>query len=86
MKTQDTSPLFLPKRLKLLRFYNDLTCQELADKTGLSKQAISKFETGDLTPCLVTMLGLCAFFEVPEDFFTKTIVTIKCTGTKLKLE
>ncbi len=83
MKTTDNSALFQSNRLRLLRFYYGLSCQQLADKTGLSKQAISKFETGDLKPSLITMLGLCSFFEVPEDFFTKEIITLNCTGSKI---
>ena len=79
------SNFFKPKRLRLLRFYYDITCQELADKTGLSKQAISKFENGKLNPSEVTILGLCSYFKLPKDFFTATSISFKCNGNRIVL-
>ena len=81
-----SSHYFKSKRLLLLRFYYQLSCQEIADKTGLSKQAISKFETGELKPSEVTMLGLCNMFNLPDDFFTRDELIIKCVGDKIIIQ
>lgn len=51
-------------RLKELRKQKHLTLQELADKTGLSNQAISFYERGKRKPKIETWQKLADFFGV----------------------
>lgn len=85
ISTGREEPFFRPDRLRFCMYYRNITCQELADAVGLSKQAVSKYANGIIKPSKVKMLGLCLYFNVDADFFTKQIITVKFTGTNLKL-
>lgn len=63
------------KKIKALRNQNDLTQQELADRTELTKGYISQLERGQVAPSVITLLELIeclgttpsAFFKEEED-------------------
>lgn len=65
----------LARRVRLHRHYCDLTQQQLADRTGLSRSFVSIFETGDHGIQVVSLrrvaagLGLCfsALVDDPDD-------------------
>lgn len=77
--------MFYGNRLTLLRMLKGLSMQELADKTGLSKQAISKFESGELKPAYATMVGIGKIFDMPDEYFTKKEVNIKLNGSRVEI-
>ena len=77
--------IFYGNRLTLIRMLNGLSMQDLADKTGLSKQSISKFENGELKPAYATMVGIGKIFEMPDEYFTKKDVNIKLNGARVEI-
>lgn len=56
------------ERLKSLRESNGLTQDELAEKVGVTKQAISQYERGVRRPDFDTLSALCDLFNVSTDF------------------
>jgi transcriptional regulator with XRE-family HTH domain len=54
-------------KLQMLRKQANLTQDELALKIGVSRQAISKWESGGAYPDLNNIQTLCAFFSVSAD-------------------
>ncbi len=48
-----------------LRKREKLTQEELAERFGVSRQAVSKWETGDAYPEMDKLLAICDFFQVP---------------------
>ena len=58
----------LSERLKLLRRERRLTQDELAARLGLTKSAISKFETGNSAPSFDTLKKVAALYKVSTDY------------------
>lgn len=56
-------------RLKELREKYNFSLQQLADKVGIAKQSIHKFEKGQVNPSSETVLKLSDVFSVPYSFF-----------------
>lgn len=56
------------QRLRILRTASSMTQNELADRIGATKQAISQYEHGKRTPDLDTLLFLCDLFGVTADY------------------
>ena len=62
------------ENLKLIRKSKNISQEELADKLGVSRQSISKWETGENYPTINNILCLCDIFKckineiVHEDF------------------
>ncbi|QJA07527.1 ImmA/IrrE family metallo-endopeptidase [Romboutsia sp. CE17] len=56
-------------RLKSARIYRGKTISQLADETGVSKQAISQFENNKTTPGFETLIKLTNSLEFPKDYF-----------------
>jgi len=42
--------------------------EQLAEKLGGSRQAISRWESGESTPDMLNLLGLCECFQVSSDY------------------
>lgn len=76
---------FYGKRLRILRYMNDMSMKDVADKVGLSKQAISKIEKGEFTPTKLTAVGLAAIFEVDIEYFTSEKLTLILEKNRIKL-
>lgn len=55
------------ENLTHLRKSMNLSQEELAEKLNVSRQAISKWENGQSTPDLETILALCKLFNVTTD-------------------
>lgn len=55
------------ENLTYLRKSINLSQEELAEKLNVSRQAISKWENGQSTPDLETILALCKLFNVTTD-------------------
>lgn len=49
--------------LKNMRKKNNLSQEELAEKVGVSRQSVSKWETGDAYPEMNNLLELCKIFK-----------------------
>ncbi len=60
----------LSEKIYALRRKNGLSQEALAEKIGVSRQAVSKWETGAATPELDKLRALCACFGVTLDELT----------------
>ncbi|TPR19652.1 XRE family transcriptional regulator [Apilactobacillus timberlakei] len=52
-----------PEQLKIHRKKNNFTQEEVAKKLYVSRQAASKWESGDVTPDLNNLITLCKIFD-----------------------
>src|SRR6478735_3557368 len=64
-----------PERLKSARMMNGYSLQELADKleNRLTKQALSKYELGQVYPDSEKLGWLCEALNVRPDYFTREV-------------
>ena len=60
-------------RIKELRKKKGISQEELADKIGVSRQAVSKWESEQSTPDLDKIIVLSDFFHVTTDYILKGI-------------
>ncbi|MBR0615442.1 MULTISPECIES: helix-turn-helix domain-containing protein [Bacillus] len=60
---------FNGNRLKSARVYRGLTIAGLAEKAGVSKQAISQYENNKNTPSLETLMHIIHCLGFPRDYF-----------------
>lgn len=56
------------KKLKELRTEKNLTCKDVATAIGLTKNAITNYETGLREPSLTVLKELCNFYDVTADY------------------
>lgn len=61
--------IFNPKRLKEARMSRGMTITELAEKVGVTKQAISQYELGQSTPKAETLMYLVNTLDFPKVYF-----------------
>lgn len=76
-------------RIRELRQAKSLNQEQLAEKIGLTKQAISQYERGDRKPSMDVLEALCDFFNVSSDYLLgKDDVTLRFVNGDdlLKLE
>ncbi|MCL2285416.1 MAG: XRE family transcriptional regulator [Firmicutes bacterium] len=64
---------FNPERLNEARLYRKMTIEELANKVGVSKQAISQFENKKSVPDFDTLNKIGQVLEFPIRFFREVI-------------
>ena len=65
-------------RIRELRKNKSLSQEQLADKLGVTKQAISQLERGTRKPSMAMLESLCDFFNVSSDYLLgKEDVTIR---------
>ena len=55
-------------RIKLCRKANNLTQPELAEKLGMTRENISGYENGRITPTSTSIFFLSKLFNVSSDF------------------
>lgn len=67
---------FISSRLKLGMFLRNETVTSLAKKAELSKQAISKFQNGELKPSKGAVLAIAYSLELPVIFFNGMYVKL----------
>lgn len=60
-------------RIQALRKAKGVSQEELADKMGVSRQAVSKWESGQSTPDLDKIILLSDLFDVTTDYILKGI-------------
>jgi len=58
----------LNERIMLLRKQAGLTQEQLGEKLGVSRQAVSKWEAGQANPDVVYITELCRLFDVSSDW------------------
>ena len=66
------SKCFINNNIRKLRFHaNEMTQQELADKTGVTRQTIVAIENGKYSPTLELAFRIARVFSTPlEDVFS----------------
>lgn len=72
-------------RIQNLRKTKDISQEELADNVGVSRQAVSKWESEQSTPDIEKIIIMSNYFEVTTDYLLKGIKQ-KTEGTKNKLD
>ena len=72
--------MLFSEKLKLIRTKNNLTQEELAEKLNVSRQAITKWESGDGIPDILNLIQISTFFDVTIDELVKEDKTIKIKG------
>ena len=60
------------EKLITLRKANNLTQEQLAEKLDVSRQSISKWESGQATPELEKIVAMSAIFDVTTDYLLKS--------------
>ena len=60
-------------RIQYLRKQKGYSQEELADKVGVSRQAVSKWESEQSTPDLEKVIAMSELFEVTTDYILKGI-------------
>ncbi len=68
---------FMPARLTQARKANKLNMTELAERMGLTRQAISQFEGLAAAPSAATVFRLAKELNVAESFFSKPVTTLE---------
>ncbi len=56
------------EKLIQLRKARGMTQEQLAEQLGVSRQAVSRWESGDSTPDMLNISGLCQCFGVSADY------------------
>jgi len=69
-------------RIQYLRKIKGISQEELADKVGVSRQAVSKWESEQSTPDLNKVIIMSEYFEVTTDYILKGIERV--TDSKIK--
>lgn len=62
----------LSEKILTLRKSKDLTQEQLAERLGISRQSISKWESGQAIPELEKIVKLSGIFDVTTDYLLKT--------------
>lgn len=60
-------------RIQYLRKQKGYSQEELADKVGVSRQAVSKWESEQSTPDLEKVIVMSELFEVTTDYILKVL-------------
>ena len=60
------------EKLLTLRKANDMTQEQLAEKLDVSRQSVSKWESGQATPDLEKIVVLSTVFNVTTDYLLKS--------------
>lgn len=63
--------MIFPEKLQLLRKSKGLTQEELAEKVSVSRQAITKWESGQAYPDISNLISLSEFFKTTIDHLVK---------------
>ena len=71
-------------RIRDLRKQKGISQEELADKVGVSRQAVSKWESEQSTPDLDKIIIMSEYFEVTTDYILKGIENVSTTNKSTK--
>ena len=78
--------LIIGTNIKELRKANKLTQYELAEKLNYSNKAISRWESGEVIPDVLTLNKLCEIFNIPITQIFEENVTTKKVKRNYKLQ
>ena len=67
-KEGGTYQMNFSEKLLTLRKANDLTQEQLAEKLAVSRQSVSKWESGQAVPELDKIVAMSAIFDVTTDY------------------
>lgn len=67
--------MYIAKNLQYLRRREKITQEDLAEKLNVSRQSVSKWETGEAYPETEKLLALCNLFNVSLDGLMRTDLT-----------
>ena len=71
--------------LKKIRILKKLSQEDLAEKVHVSRQSVSKWETGDAYPTMNNLLELCKIFHCKiNDLVNDSIIDIDSLGDEVK--
>lgn len=70
-------------RIQYLRKQKGYSQEELADKVGVSRQAVSKWESEQSMPDLEKVIIMSELFEVTTDYILKGTEPVSATNRKL---
>ena len=62
----------LSEKIQILRKQKNISQEQLAEQLNVSRQAISKWETGESLPDIENILRLSSIFDVTTDYLLKT--------------
>ncbi|QQY66348.1 helix-turn-helix transcriptional regulator [Clostridioides difficile] len=71
--------IIIGERVKSARVARMLTLKDLADKMGVSKQLLSKYETGKTNPSIENLEKLSEVLDFPIQFLEKNQIIQKRT-------
>lgn len=62
--------------IKMLRARDNISQEELAEKIGISRPALSNIETGKMIPSGKTVIRIANYFNIPAEqiFFENTVL------------
>ena len=69
-------------RIQSLRKIKGISQEELADKIGVTRQSVSKWESEQSTPDIEKIILLSEYFEVTTDYLLKGIENVESTKAK----
>lgn len=72
----------IAERIQYLRKQKGYSQEELADQMGVSRQAVSKWESGQSMPDLEKIIVMSNLFEVTTDYILKGIDPVSTTNKK----
>ena len=72
----------IANRIQYLRKQKGFSQEELADKVGVSRQAVSKWESEQSTPDLEKIIAMSELFEVTTDYILKGVEPASITNRK----
>ena len=71
--------------LKKIRILKKLSQEDLAEKVNVSRQSVSKWETGDAYPTMNNLLELCKIFHCKiNDLVNNSIIDLDSLGDEVK--
>lgn len=72
--------------LKLLRKTKKMSQETLAEKVGVSRQSVSKWETGEAYPEMPNIIALCTIFHCEiTDLITENMIDIDSLDEEIKM-
>ena len=80
--TESELTMNIADRIQYLRKQKGYSQEELADKVGVSRQAVSKWESEQTTPDLEKVIAMSELFEVTTDYILKGIEPVSTTNRK----
>ena len=74
------------ENLKRLRKEKNISQEKLAEKVGVSRQSVSKWETGDAYPEMSNILALCSIFRCNiNDLVNDNIIDLNSLDDEIKM-